>query len=232
MLEFLDEIEKHFEDYYPKEGCGVLAVANGKLKWFPCTNIAEDNEDFIIDSKEYISISQKYDIVGVVHSHPDSTPDPSDMDIKYCNATGVPYYIFSYPEMDMKIIKPEVFEKPLYGRNYEFGVNDCFEAARDYYISKGLAIPNRPLFEDDWWEKGLNYFTDEYISSWGFKPAEGNMQEGDLIVFTIQAHIPNHCGVYLGNDIFYHHSEHRLSCRENLYPLWKKNITGVYRYET
>ena len=94
MLEFLDEIEKHFEDYYPKEGCGVLAVAKGKLKWFPCTNIAEDNEDFIIDSKEYISISQKYDIVGVVHSHPDSTPDPSDMDIKYCNA--ILYHIMRY----------------------------------------------------------------------------------------------------------------------------------------
>ena len=27
----------------------------------------------------------------------------------------------------------------------------------------------RPPFEDDWWEKGLDYFTDEYISTWGFK---------------------------------------------------------------
>ena len=132
----------------------------------------------------------------------------------------------------MNIVEPVRETKELYGRDYEFGVNDCFEAARDYYLSTGLDIPNRPLFEDDWWDKGLNYFTDDYIASWGFKRIEGNMQKGDLIIFTIQANIPNHCGVYLGNDIFYHHAEHRLSCRENLYPLWKKSITGVYRYET
>ena len=133
--------------------------------------------------------------------------------------------------MDLKILQPEKTTKPLYGRDYEFGVNDCFEAAKDYYISKGLDIPSRPLFEDNWWEKGLNYFTDEYIATWGFKKVEGQMAEGDLLVFTIQSNVPNHCGVYLGSDIFYHHAEHRLSCRENLYPRWKKHITGVYRHE-
>ena len=145
---------------------------------------------------------------------------------------GIPYYIFSYPEMDMEILHPVRESKSLYGRDYEFGVNDCFEAARDYYISKGLEIPNRPLFEDDWWEKDLDYFTDEYISTWGFKRIEDNMQKGDLLIFTINALVGNHCGVYLGDDIFYHHAENRISCRENLYPFWKKYISGVYRYAT
>ena len=87
-------------------------------------------------------------------------------------------------------------------------------------------------FEDDWWEKGLDYFTDEYISTWGFEKIEDNMQEGDFLVFTIKALVGNHCGVYLGDDIFYHHAENRISCRENLYPFWKKYISGVYRYAT
>ncbi len=56
----------------------------------------------------------------------------------------------------MNIVEPVRETKELYGRDYEFGVNDCFEAARDYYLSTGLDIPNRPLFEDDWWDKGLN----------------------------------------------------------------------------
>lgn len=231
MLEFLDEYQKHFENNYPREGCGVLAVVKGVLKWYPCTNVAENEEDFIIDSKEFIAISQKADIVATVHSHPDADCKPSETDIKYCNATGLTYYIFSYPEMELHIQKPEKVNKPLYGREYEFGYNDCFEAARDYYVQKGLNIPHRPLFEDDWWGKGLDYFTDEYIGTWNFKRIEGPMQEGDLIIFTIQASVGNHCGVYLGDDIFYHHAENRLSCRENLYPFWKKYITGVYRYD-
>lgn len=231
MLQHLEEIKKHFEECYPREGCGVLAVVKGVLEWFPCTNIAADNEDFIIDSREYIKISQKADIVGIVHSHPDASSEPSEMDIKYCNAIKVPYYIFSYPDMDMTLVEPEDVEKDLYGREYEFGVNDCFEAMRDYLASKNIIIPPRSAFEDNWWEKGLDYFTDEIIKEYGYvRVTEGSMKENDVLIFTIQSSIPNHCGVYLGNDVFYHHAEHRLSCRENLYPLWKKSITGVYRY--
>ena len=231
LIEFLEEYRKHLEECYPKEGCGVLGVVKGELNWFPCTNVADNKEDFVIDSKEFIAISQKADIVATVHSHPDADCAPSDTDIKYCNATGLIYYIFSYPEMDLHIQKPEKVNKSLYGRDYEFGHNDCFEAARDYYIQKGLDIPHRPLFENDWWHKGLDYFTDKYIATWGFTKVEGSMKEGDLLIFTIQASVGNHCGVYLGNDIFYHHAENRLSCRENLYPFWKKYITGVYRYD-
>jgi len=228
----LKEIEEHFEKWYPQEGCGVLAAVKGKTTWFPCDNVAEGENDFIIDSKQYINIGHRSDIIGIVHSHPDGTTEPSENDIKYCNAVGIPYYIFSYPEMDMEILQPVRTSKSLYGREYEFGVNDCFEAARDYYISKGLEIPNRPPFEDDWWEKDLDYFTDEYIGTWGFEKIEDNMQKGDLLIFTINALVGNHCGVYLGDDIFYHHAENRISCRENIYPFWKKYISGVYRYAT
>ena len=209
----------------------MLGVIKGKLKWFPCKNVAEDDDDFIIDSREYIQISQKSDIVGIVHSHPDHSCKPSEADIKSCNTVNIPYYIFSYPEMDMYVLQPNKKEKNLCGRNYEFGVSDCFEAARDYYIKEGLEIPNRPLFEDDWWNKGLDYFTDEYIKTWGFTKVTGPMKKGDLLIFTIQASIGDHCGVYLGEDIFYHHAENRLSCRESLFPFWKKYITGVYRYD-
>ena len=231
-MKYLDEMQEHFKKWYPREGCGVLAVIKGKKVWFPCDNVATDEDDFIIDSKQYIDIGHRADIVAIVHSHPDSTPEPSETDIKYCNTIGLPYYIFSYPEMELNILQPVRKTKSLYGRDYEFGVNDCFEAARDYYLSKDLNIPSRPLFEDDWWEKGLDYFTDEYIATWGFKRIEGNMQAGDLLIFTIRASVGNHCAVYLGDDLMYHHAENRISNRESIYPFWKKYISGVYRYAT
>jgi len=231
MLQFLDEIEEHFKENYPREGCGLLAVVKGELQWFPCTNVAEHEDDFILDSTEYLNISRKSDIVGIVHSHPDASCDPSESDIKHCNAIGVPYYIFSYPSMDVHIQQPEKESKPLYGRDYEFGVSDCFEAMRDYLASQNIEIPSRAAFEDDWWEKKLDYFTDEIIQDYGYKPVEGNMEKNDVIIFTVNASVGNHCGVNLGEDIFYHHADKRLSCRENLYPFWKKYITGVYRHD-
>ena len=55
----IHEIEEHFKKEYPREGCGIIAIVKGKKKWFPCTNVAEDDEDFIISSQEYFKIKVK-----------------------------------------------------------------------------------------------------------------------------------------------------------------------------
>ena len=52
----LSEMFSHFGRCAPREGCGILAVKKGKLKWIPCTNIAEDENDFILDPNEYVDI--------------------------------------------------------------------------------------------------------------------------------------------------------------------------------
>ena len=227
------ELEKQFKEEYPREACGILSVVQGKRKYFPCTNVAEDDADFIIDSKEYLKLRRTTDIVGIVHSHPDSTSEPSEADRLQCNALGIPYYIFNYPDMDLTVLQPEKVFCNLYGRQYEFGVTDCFEAMRDYLITKNIEIPPRALFEDDWWDKeGLDYFSDEVIKDWGGKPVELNdLQENDVLIFKVYTEINNHCGVYLGNDIFYHHAVNRLSCRESLFPTWHKYLIGAYRYD-
>jgi proteasome lid subunit RPN8/RPN11 len=225
----LAEIEEHFTVEYPREGCGVLAVSKGKMKWLPITNKAGAAEDFIFDSTEYFKIKRTHDIVGIVHSHPDASCEPSVMDINNCNSLGIPYYIFSYPEMDMHLLQPVKNYYPLIGREYKFGVQDCFEAMRDYYIEEtDFIIPPREPFEDDWWLKGLDYFTEEYINRWGFNKVL-QPQKNDLLIFSVGADVGNHCGVYLGNDVFFHHATQRLSCRENLYPFWVKHLTGIYR---
>ena len=233
IQDFLHKIEQHFFREYPKEGCGLVGIQKGKAHWIPCENIAEINENFIMDSSEYLKYKRIYDIVGVVHSHPDESSEPSQADINQCNALGIPYYIFSYPSMDMTIVKPEADTTELYGREYEFGVADCFEAVRDYYLSKNMYVPNRILWEKEWYNKdtGLDYFCPEIIEQWGGKevPIE-DLKENDLITFKIDSTVANHCGVFLGNDIFYHHATNRLSCRENLYPFWVSYIDKAYRY--
>tara|TARA_B100000809_G_scaffold173654_1_gene170907 strand:- start:215 stop:907 length:693 start_codon:yes stop_codon:yes gene_type:complete len=228
----IDDILEHFKEEYPREGCGVISIVKGKKKWFPCTNIAEDDDDFIIDSQEYLKLKRTTDIIAIVHSHPDASAEPTKTDIKYCNALGIPYHIYSYPEMELEILEPTSNTTELYGRNYEFGITDCFEALRDYLLTQGIEIPLRMPFEDDWWEKGLDYLTDEIILEWKHKPVPlTELQENDVLVFNVNAEVGNHLGVYIGNDCFYHHATKRLSCRENLYPLWYKYLEGAYRYD-
>ena len=102
----IEEIQEHFEKEYPREGCGVIGIVKGKKKWFPCTNTANTNENFVMSSLEYLDIKRRADIFAIVHSHPDATNEPSQHDIDCCNALGIPYYIFSYPEMKLNIIEP------------------------------------------------------------------------------------------------------------------------------
>ena len=75
--------------------------------------------------------------------------------------------------------------------------------------------------------KGLNYF-DDLFDAFGFYEVE-EPQEHDVILFNVMCEIPNHCGVYVGEDIFLHHAVDRLSCRESIHTLWGRYITRYAR---
>jgi len=226
----IEEIKKHFEKEYPREGCGVIAIVKGKKKFFPCKNIAEGEGNFILCSKDWFRIKQQADIFAVVHSHPSNCNEASIYDIDNCNVLGLPYYIFSYPDMELNILQPKKNFSPLIGREYKFGVADCFEAIRNWLDTENIHIPPRELFEFEWWKKGEDYFTEENIKNWNHIKVD-TPQKNDVLVFSVNSQVANHCGVYLGNDIFYHHARNRLSCRESLYPFWNEYLTGIYRYE-
>ena len=227
----IQDIKNHFDTEYPREGCGIIGVVRGKKRWFPCENIAETENDFILSSKDWFTIKKKADIIAIVHNHLDNDNSPSENDVNYCNALGIPYYIFSYPDMELNIVEPRQNLNPLVGREYKFGAQDCFEAMRDWLIKEGIVIPQRAAFEENWWEKDLDYFTEETIAQWGFKKVT-TPKKNDLLIFAIESKKGNHCGVYLQNDVFFHHAENRLSCRESLYPFWGEHIIGIYRHET
>jgi len=227
----IEQIKEHFESEYPKEGCGIIGIVKGKKQWFPCENIAENNDDFIMSSEDWFKVKKHADILAIVHNHTNNDNTPSENDINNCNALGIPYYIFSYPDLELNIVEPKENFNPLLGREYSFGTSDCFEAMRDWLEAEGIKIPKRAAFEDDWWLKGLDYFTEEVVKEWGFKKVT-SPQKNDLLVFAVESPVGNHCGVYLGNDVFFHHAVNRLSCRESLYPFWARHIIGIYRHES
>jgi len=147
----IEEIQEHFEKEYPKEGCGVIAIVEGKRKWFPCKNVASNPKDtFVMCSEDYLNVKRQADIYAIVHSHPSNDNKASKHDKDTCNALGIQYYIFSYPDMELNILQPECVKNDLIGREYKFGVRDCFEAMRDWLGEEGIEIPKRDAFEEMW----------------------------------------------------------------------------------
>ena len=147
----IEDIKTHFEKEHPREGCGIIGVVKGKKVWFPCRNVAESNEDFVMSSEDWFEVKKKADIFAIVHNHIENSNEPSQSDINNCNALGIPYYIFSYPDLELNIVEPKENFYPLLGREYSFGTSDCFEAMRDWLASENIQIPAREVFEDDWW---------------------------------------------------------------------------------
>ena len=153
------EIIKHLRSTYPQEGCGLIVNVRGKLQWKPCKNVSKNPlESFKIEPSSYAAASLVGDIFAVVHSHPDQSPDPSEQDIKSSNFLQIPYHIYSIPSEDKYEYIPEYKKIPLLGRTYEFGKTDCWTLARDYYKQTfNVDIPMLE-FEDDFYEKGINFF--------------------------------------------------------------------------
>lgn len=214
-------------DAYPNEACGILLNKRGKLEWFPCENVAESpEEDFRISAQDYIRASMQGDIHAIVHSHPDSSPEPSERDKQASDFLGIPYWIYAIPSCELYVYEPKEIRQPLLGKEYKFGQNDCYSLVRDYYKDLNIDLPAIP-FEDDFWQKGINYF-DDLQDSFGFVTVD-TPQPHDMIIFSVMSSIPNHCGVYLGEDIFMHHAVDRLSCRESIHSFWGKYITRFIR---
>jgi proteasome lid subunit RPN8/RPN11 len=222
------EIVKDLLSVYPEEGCGLLINKKGKLVWKFCTNIADDpEEDFVIDPKEYIEASLVGTIHSIIHSHVDSSCEPSSGDKKASCFLQIPYTIYSLRDEEKYTFTPPKINNPLLGRDYEFGSQDCYSLVRDYYKENFNLILPKTVFQDNWWDEGLNYF-DDLFDAFGFEEVD-TPKIGDGIIFKVFSHVPNHCGVYVGEDNFIHHAIDRLSCKESLHSGWGKHIHRIVR---
>lgn len=225
--DLVDNIKSYFKVPQANEPCGALIIVKGKLRFKPLKNSSLVQDTFILDPIEYVSINRN--IFILIHGHPTDCA-PSVHDIAQADLHNIPYMIFNLSNMEYSIYWPKNYLR-LCGRSYNFGIDDCFEACRKWYSIHGVFTPSRnPNWQDDWWLSGQDYIGEE-INKWPFIPTD-SMKYGDLLVFTMGADVPNHLGVYLDEDMFFHHAGNRLSCKEELLPMWGKHITGIYRHET
>ncbi|WP_340619614.1 C40 family peptidase [Xenorhabdus siamensis] len=225
-------ILNHAKAEYPNECCGLVIQNGRKQQYIPCRNTAPSpTEQFSIHPADYANAEETGTVVAIVHSHPDATTQPSQLDIAQCDLSQIPWVIVSWPEGDMRTIMPTEGVKPLLGRPFVHGIWDCYAIVRDWYkLEWMLELPD---FEraDGWWSRGENLYMKQYAVA-GFVACRGELQTGDVLIMQVQASEPNHAGVYLGDGLMLHHLYGQLSKREPYHGYWQERTIITLRHSS
>lgn len=230
------EIETHAEYAFPQECCGLLVKTHlNKQIYYPCKNIAvgHEEQDFIIDPLDYATAESKGKIEAIIHSHPNTSEQPSEADRVSCNKSGKPWYIISYPRKQWFELKPATYNVPLLGRSFSYGILDCQTLYIDYYKEVlGITLKQYES-EYNWWKKGKNYYKDNYKYE-NFVEIKDHLQvkKHDLLFMQIISDVPNHAAVYLGDNMILHHLMGRLSTKDIYSDYYQKHTTHVLRHKS
>jgi proteasome lid subunit RPN8/RPN11 len=227
------QILEHAQNEDPRECCGLVAVVKGRRRYFPCRNIADTpDEHFVLNSEDYAQVEDQGEIVAIVHSHPTTNPAPSDADRVACEKSGLPWFIVNPKTEAWGYCEPSGFELPYVGREFVFGVVDCYTLCRDWYGKEfGLQLSDYER-RDGFWERGENLYLDNFYRE-GFRkiPFE-ELQHGDALLMQLGANLPNHAAIYIGDQQILHHIQGRLSSRDVLGSYYAKNTAMVLRHES
>lgn len=203
---------KDAETRYPMESCGVVVITpTGKEEYIGITNLSTTpNDNFNMCPDGLSDASDRGEIVGIVHSHPNETTRPSEHDIAVMSrnrevelivdpeSEATPWHIVSWPEGDYRQIIPEVAGSLLH-RPFVHNVWDCWATCEAYYNKYHGIEFEKVHREDRWWEDkdGFSMY-EELYESWGFHRVD-TPQPGDMIVMQIgRSYHPNHAGIFLG----------------------------------
>ncbi|TDB48085.1 C40 family peptidase [Photorhabdus luminescens] len=227
----LKAIMTHAESEYPKEACGVIAQKSRVERYFPCRNLAvEPEEQFHLNPIDYINAEDWGTITAIVHSHPDATTQPSELDKAQCDATELPWVIVSWPEGDLRTIYPRG-ELPLIGRQFVLGHTDCWGLIMSYFKQEHSIKLNDYRVDYCWWENGNE---NRYLDNWyecGFREFGGEPKVGDMVIMQVSAPVANHAGILLSDNMLLHHMYGQLSQRVPYGGYWKERTLKILRYK-
>lgn len=225
-----EDAEAHALREAPREACGVVVIINGRQRYRPCRNMAtEAGAEFVMDPFDRMAAEDAGEVVAVVHSHPGATSEPSEPDLAGCAADCVPWHIVGLPALDWREITPPGWQAPLVGREFEYGLTDCYTLIRDWYRQElGILLPDFPRREGDFLA-GRSLYENGFPLA-GFAECRTAPQRGDILLMRLGAPVPDHGAVYLGDDTILHHLQDRLSSRDSWDGFLRSRTVKVLRY--
>lgn len=228
-MELTQEIKfkmiQHAKREFPKECCGLLLRnENNALIYIACNNVADDpTQTFQVDPMDIIAVSPNLEIIGIVHSHTNNKNYLSKYDLLNQRTNNLDWYLIC----GNSITKYRPIQS-LLKRDFKFNEQDCYNLFQDVYMLAGIDFPSFKYVEN-WYELGQNLYVDN-LQKYDFEKVN-EPELGDVILFQVGSEIPNHCGIYIGNQMFIHHSINQLSKRDLLGGYWLKHTHSIWRYK-
>lgn len=238
-LDTLKAAQAHAVECYPNESCGLVIRRASGDEYFPCAN-SHDNpaEHFRISGESFANAEDQGSVIAVIHSHPDSSGQPSDADRVQCELSELPWHILSIGMVDgvanfgiQGYCEPCGYEAPLEGRQFAHGILDCFTLFKDFLLREyNIRVSNYER-EDDWWNNGGDLYSIDRLNAEGFFQITDDPRRGDIILMNVRSKVANHAAVYLGDGVILHHLHGRLSRKEAYGGYWAERTMHIVRHK-
>ena len=116
----------------------------------------------------------------------------------------------------------------LIGRQWNYGVNDCFTLIRDWFQLQGVQLPDFARPDD--LEVCESIFLQQ-AEAIGFKPvAMERRKPGDVLIMRLDTRTPMHAAILLPDELILHQRQDSLSAIEPLRRYYVERIAAVFRY--
>lgn len=229
---------------YPHEMCGLIVKKyTGETIFYQTENIHQDkNENFGISEIDYANADAMGEVIAIVHSHTDanlwnSKLSFSQADIAACNQSNMPWVLVVLPQEQIEVLNPTGIKIPLLGREFSYGILDCYSIIKDAFYEIGINLNNYPrgnlgewIDNPDWNLYEESFEKENFVEL----PFASTLQKYDLLLMRTEGSKIHHAGVFWNEEknTFVHHLTDRYSSEDFYGSYWRKVTVKKVRHES
>ena len=116
----------------------------------------------------------------------------------------------------------------LVGRQWKYGVNDCFTLIRDWFGLQGVELPDFSRPDD--LESCDSIFLEQAVAIGFEQVALERRKPGDVLIMRLDTRTPMHAAILLPDELILHQRQDSLSAIEPLRRYYVERIAAVFRY--